>query len=304
MTTGLRLHPPAGSPLAETRRALAEILPWFAHNALIHYLSPRGSGTIFRRRLGHPRRLPGPVELLLALGRFEPMRDLLVPRVPAAESRWRLAAVVHVLRPRAEHPPRRFPWRHRVLARVGPGPVPARPRAMRRCWRKSCRSSIPRAMTPPSRATAWAACRTGAGRHPPPGHPRNPPGGLWSWRLERFAAAGQTRHARALVQCLDRHAPLSDAHHSGRGPAASGHRPSRRRNCEAMAAQSPRGIPASPDRRRVTRRASPISTTTGTSTICLHPRDGNTGLSYSLLPMIHAIINDMLTPEQAETHLG
>ena len=28
------------------------------------------------------------------------------------------------------------------------------------------------------------------------------------------------------------------------------------------------------------------------------------GLSYSVLPMIHAIINDMFTPEQAETHLG
>ncbi len=36
----------------------------------------------------------------------------------------------------------------------------------------------------------------------------------------------------------------------------------------------------------------------------LHPRDGITGLSYSLLPMIHAIINDMFTPQQAATHLG
>jgi cellobiose phosphorylase len=36
----------------------------------------------------------------------------------------------------------------------------------------------------------------------------------------------------------------------------------------------------------------------------LHPRDATTGLSYSLLPMIHAIINDMLTPQQAEQHLA
>ena len=36
----------------------------------------------------------------------------------------------------------------------------------------------------------------------------------------------------------------------------------------------------------------------------LHPRDQTTGLSYSLLPMIHAIINDMFTPRQAETHLA
>jgi cellobiose phosphorylase len=36
----------------------------------------------------------------------------------------------------------------------------------------------------------------------------------------------------------------------------------------------------------------------------LHPRDRSTGLSYSLLPMIHAIINDMLTPQQAAHHLA
>jgi cellobiose phosphorylase len=35
----------------------------------------------------------------------------------------------------------------------------------------------------------------------------------------------------------------------------------------------------------------------------LHPRDKKTGLSYSLLPMIHAVINGMLMPEQAGLHL-
>ena len=36
----------------------------------------------------------------------------------------------------------------------------------------------------------------------------------------------------------------------------------------------------------------------------LHPRDAATGLSYSLLPMVHAIINGLFTPEQAREHLG
>ncbi|MCP5534393.1 MAG: hypothetical protein H7A48_14580 [Akkermansiaceae bacterium] len=36
----------------------------------------------------------------------------------------------------------------------------------------------------------------------------------------------------------------------------------------------------------------------------LHPRDETTGLSYSLLPMIHSVINGMFTPRQAEKHLG
>lgn len=33
-----------------------------------------------------------------------------------------------------------------------------------------------------------------------------------------------------------------------------------------------------------------------------HPSDRTTGLGYSLLPMIHAIINELLTPEQAAHH--
>ena len=36
----------------------------------------------------------------------------------------------------------------------------------------------------------------------------------------------------------------------------------------------------------------------------LHPRDANTGIHYRLLPMIHSIINDLLTPEQARAHVG
>jgi len=35
----------------------------------------------------------------------------------------------------------------------------------------------------------------------------------------------------------------------------------------------------------------------------LHPHDRATGITYSLLPMIHAIINDLLAPEQARKHL-
>ena len=37
--------------------------------------------------------------------------------------------------------------------------------------------------------------------------------------------------------------------------------------------------------------------------LLIHPRDQRTGLSYSLLPMVHAIINDMLSPAQAARHL-
>ncbi len=36
----------------------------------------------------------------------------------------------------------------------------------------------------------------------------------------------------------------------------------------------------------------------------LHPTDRTTGLSYSLLPMIHAILSGLFSPEQARHHLG
>jgi cellobiose phosphorylase len=36
----------------------------------------------------------------------------------------------------------------------------------------------------------------------------------------------------------------------------------------------------------------------------LHPRDRRTGVRYSLLPMVHAILEDLLTPEEAAAHLA
>jgi 1,2-beta-oligoglucan phosphorylase len=36
----------------------------------------------------------------------------------------------------------------------------------------------------------------------------------------------------------------------------------------------------------------------------LHPSDGATGIRYSLLPMIHAILNDLLSPAEAAAHVA
>ena len=62
------------SPIAP----LAEILPWFAHDALIHYLAPRGLEQYSGGGWGTRDVCQGPVELLLALGRTAPVRDLLL----------------------------------------------------------------------------------------------------------------------------------------------------------------------------------------------------------------------------------
>ncbi len=53
-------------------------MPWFAQNALIHYLSPRGLEQYSGGGWGTRDVCQGPVELLLALQRAEPIRDLLL----------------------------------------------------------------------------------------------------------------------------------------------------------------------------------------------------------------------------------
>ena len=78
MQAGLRVHPPVDSPLAGNVRRLAEILPWLAHNALIHFLAPRGLEQYSGGGWGTRDVSQGPVELLLSLGRLEPVRDLLL----------------------------------------------------------------------------------------------------------------------------------------------------------------------------------------------------------------------------------
>jgi|GEM_PF-42314 len=74
----LALTAPAGSPLAASVSRLADIAPWFIHDALVHYLSPRGLEQYSGGGWGTRDVSQGPVELLLALGRPEPVRDILL----------------------------------------------------------------------------------------------------------------------------------------------------------------------------------------------------------------------------------
>jgi 1,2-beta-oligoglucan phosphorylase len=72
---------PTVTSSAKGARALAqltEILPWFAHDAFVHYLSPRGLEQYSGGGWGTRDVCQGPVELLLALGRPAPIRDLLL----------------------------------------------------------------------------------------------------------------------------------------------------------------------------------------------------------------------------------
>ncbi len=78
VTAGLNVHPPSASSAAGNTARLGEILPWFAQNALIHYLAPRGLEQYSGGGWGTRDVTQGPVELLLSLGLFAPLRDLLL----------------------------------------------------------------------------------------------------------------------------------------------------------------------------------------------------------------------------------
>jgi cellobiose phosphorylase len=66
-------------------KRLEDVLPWFSHNALIHYLSPRGLEQYSGGGWGTRDVSQGPVELLLASGQTAPVRDLLL-RVFSAQN--------------------------------------------------------------------------------------------------------------------------------------------------------------------------------------------------------------------------
>jgi cellobiose phosphorylase len=75
-------HWQAGSPALAPLR---DILPWYAHNALVHYLSPRGLEQYSGGGWGTRDVCQGPLEMLLALGQTAPVRDLLL-RVFSAQN--------------------------------------------------------------------------------------------------------------------------------------------------------------------------------------------------------------------------
>jgi len=82
---GLEMSAPPASPLCQQLARIADIVPWFTHNALVHYLSPRGLEQYSGGGWGTRDVCQGPVEMLLALDRIEPIRDLLL-RVMTAQN--------------------------------------------------------------------------------------------------------------------------------------------------------------------------------------------------------------------------
>jgi cellobiose phosphorylase len=294
---GIALQAPAAAPEAAR---VAEILPWYAHDALVHYLAPRGLEQYSGGGWGTRDVCQGPVEYLLALGRHEPLRDLLqlvfaaqnpdgdwpqwfmfFPRdrnIRPDDSHgdivfWPLLALAQYLLASED-----FELLHASVPFFHSDGDAAAERAMIGAHVGRALAVIEARQIPTTSLVAYGHGDWNDSLQPADPAMRERLCSAWTVTL-------QVQTARALAQALRR-----------AGWDALGVR------CEALAERTradfqrlllPGGVLAGFAYFHAER---PIQ-------YLLHPSDDATGIHYRLLPMIHAISNGLLTPQEARRHL-
>ncbi len=83
--------------------AVADAVPWFTHNALVHYLAPRGLEQYSGGGWGTRDVCQGPVGLLTALDRHDEVRDVLLRVLGAQNARGDWPQAFEFMPPTAEH---------------------------------------------------------------------------------------------------------------------------------------------------------------------------------------------------------
>ena len=294
---------PAAEPLRAPRLESADervaqldtLLPWFQHNALVHYLAPRGLEQYSGGGWGTRDVCQGPLEMLLGSAETEPVRDLLVrtfsnqnadgdwPQwfmffdrdraVRAGDSHgdivfWPLLALARYLRASGDAAllDERVPFFGGETATV---------------WQHAERALalIARRTIPGTRLAAY-------------GH------GDWNDALQPADPALRERLCSAWTVTLHHQVltTLADALQSlGRGVQPL------RDEAAAVAADFNRllvkdGVIAGYAR-------FPAGGAPQPEQWLLHPGDTTTGLRYSLLPLMHAVLEDMLEPALAREQL-
>ncbi|MEI8083237.1 MAG: hypothetical protein WCI74_15475, partial [Actinomycetes bacterium] len=86
LASSVQLRAPVGSRHEPRIRALSDVLPWFVHDALVHYLSPRGLEQANGGLWGTRDVCQGPVECMLGLGQPAAVGQLLTLVYAAQES--------------------------------------------------------------------------------------------------------------------------------------------------------------------------------------------------------------------------
>lgn len=295
-----RLDPGRVAASGDDVARLEEFLPWLAHDALVHYLAPRGLEQFSGGGWGTRDVCQGPAELLRALGRWEDLRDLL-GRVFAQQNPdgdwpqwfmffdrerhirpgdshgdivfWPLLALAEYLLATRDF---RF-LDERVPFFVLESRADAEPAAVAVHVERAL-GVIRRRVVPGTRLPAY-----GNGDWNDSLQPADPT------MRERLTS---TWTAVLHYQTLRRLSAALDA--AGRPTAAALDRES-----EAVRGDLARWL--MPDGRLA---GFAYFHADGRVDYLLHPRDRATGIRYRLLPMIHAILADLLEPAAAAMHVG
>ncbi len=277
---------------------LLHVLPWFVNNALVHYLSPRGIEQYTGGGWGTRDVSQGPVEMLLALNRLDDLRALLL-RILASQGPagdWGQAFEIFDIdrtSPNGEAHGDVIFWpvlaAGRYLLASGDASfldeqVPfhtGEPGAETASVLDHLRRAVDLAATlvvPGTHLTAY-------------GH------GDWNDSLQPAdpaMIAGMTSSWTVTLhhQALETFAAGLDAAGVEAGLATE-----LRASAATIAEEFtehlvPDGVIAGYG----------LQDDAGELSYLLHPRDTTTGLTYSILPMIHAINDEMLTPEAARSH--
>ncbi len=298
--SGLRITAPQSSALAPAAGRAGEIFPWFIHNALVHYLSPRGLEQYSGGGWGTRDVCQGPVELLLALGRFDPFRDLLV-------------RVFRQQNPDGDWPQWFMFFERERNIRPGDshGDIVYWPLlALAQYLSATGDASVLDEETRYYEADETTAETASILQH-----------------VEQALTLIRHRVIEGTVLAAYGHGDWNDSLQPAKPDM-------RERLCSSWTVtlnyQTFVALAAAFRQIGIKDRAAELETMAvgileefqrllvvddvvaglayfhegGKTDYLLHPRDSVTGLSYSLLPMIHAIINDMFTPEQAEAHLA
>jgi cellobiose phosphorylase len=297
----LEITAPEAGGLAPAAGRLAGIFPWFAHNALVHYLSPRGLEQYSGGGWGTRDVCQGPVELLAALGLFEPVRDLLVRvfRQQNPDGDWPQWFMFfdreRNIRPGDSHGDIVY-WPVLALAQylsaTGDGALLDEtlpffhPDGEAAAETATIRQHVERALDLILRRVIAGTSLAAYGH------------GDWNDSLQPAKPDMRERLCSSWTVTLNYQTftALADAFRKlGNTQRAT--------ELEAMAAN------ILDEFQRVLIVDDVVAGLAyfhegGKTDLLLHPRDRTTGLSYSLLPMIHAVINDMFTPRQAEAHLA
>jgi cellobiose phosphorylase len=290
----------AGTAGDENVVTLDAILPWFAHDALIHYLAPRGLEQYTGGAWGTRDACQGPVGLLTAHAHDDALRDLLLRIFREQHARGDWPQAFEYLPPRGEigqgdaHGDVVY-W---PLLALGDYLITTGDTTL---LAEEVTSRGDGVRTPPApiaeharRALAYIeSTLVHATPLPAYGH------GDWNDSLQ----PADPRLASQMVSTWTATLQSQALSRLAQGLAAARAKPDLAAHCADLAAATRASLGELLLADGVLSGYAVFDQDPTTPELLVHPRDHRTGLTYGVLPWIHAIAGDQVTPEQAHHHL-